>query len=193
MIGDTSEEMIAFYLGLGIGILIGLKIMLLIIYLWLKKKGYFLNKPNKASKKDAMASAIATMAFTIPSIISCIASEIITPIKKLTKANRITPITTVFPVTIPFQYEKINIKKQIVSINANIPKIVPINFRISSAVPIKFSLHKSIYHFAFKLSSWVLLVQWYLIDLASMISSRRTQIILCDILFQNVKGKKDDE
>lgn len=38
MIGDTPEELQAFYIGIIIGILIGLKIMLLIIYMYFKKK-----------------------------------------------------------------------------------------------------------------------------------------------------------
>jgi len=54
LIGDTPEEMYAFIIGIVIGLLIGLKLMLFIFYLWLKWKSYLLKRPNKSSIKGGM-------------------------------------------------------------------------------------------------------------------------------------------
>jgi len=164
MIGDTPDEMMAFYLGLCIGILVGLHFLLIFAIWWNKKYSHLLNNDNIASKKDTMAS--------IKDIRN---SKIIPIITKFTRNNIIATISATVPESVPSLYEK-NITKSVTASTINNKTIAMAFASLNKSVsPIKFSLIYLYKTWIFKCILWVLLVRWYLIDLASMISPKRTQ------------------
>ena len=133
LIGNTPEEMFAFYIGILLGIYLGFKITFLI---WILRKKYFqrLNIPNKDSSKEQKASSIGESK-----------SKIAAPIIKLIKNSNKKIMTDKSPDINPSLTENITQIKVIES-NTPIIKTIKTNNLLSG---ICFNRNKRIY-FIFK-------------------------------------------